>query len=220
MSEVVLGSKSFSIVPDVQGNPLLVNAGNTPSVQAGTVAGMPAAGTAGRVYITTDTNQIYRDNGTSWVLLSSAASSVVLQVIPSIVPATSGTGTITLANTTPTTANGTQVWSQVITPLASTSHINIAGAFTADHGTTNREVVAMFFRGTTCIGVTGVFISTIARLYPIAFNFNDTPGTTSALTYSIRVAGNASGTWYVNQNSTAYFNGMLALNGITVTEYA
>jgi hypothetical protein len=220
VSEAVLGSKSFSIVPDVQGNPLLINAGNTPSIQSGTYATIPAAGTVGRLYVTSDTNLTYRDNGTSWVLINASSSSVVLQVIPSSVPATSGTSTITLANTTPTTANGTQVWSQTITPLASTSHINIAGSFTADHGTTNREVIALFFRGTTCIGVTGAFVSTIARIYPITFNFNDMPGSTATQTYSIRVACNAAGTWYVNQTSTAYFNGMLAMNGITVTEYA
>ncbi|MGZ3775709.1 MAG: beta strand repeat-containing protein, partial [Bdellovibrio sp.] len=39
------------------------NAGNTPSVQTGTFASRPAFGTAGRLYISSDTNIIYRDTG-------------------------------------------------------------------------------------------------------------------------------------------------------------
>jgi hypothetical protein len=49
---------------------LVSNAGSTPSIQAGTDASKPSAGTAGRVYIATDTKKIYRDDGTSWVLIT------------------------------------------------------------------------------------------------------------------------------------------------------
>lgn len=44
----------------------VANAGSTPSIQAGADSSKPAAGTAGRIYIATDTFKIYRDNGTSW----------------------------------------------------------------------------------------------------------------------------------------------------------
>ena len=50
----------------------VANAGTVPSMQSGTFAAMPAAGTAGRVYITTDTNYIYRDSGTVWVAIGDA----------------------------------------------------------------------------------------------------------------------------------------------------
>jgi hypothetical protein len=42
------------------------NAGDTPSIASGAIASLPSAGTLGRVYITTDTHAIYRDNGTTW----------------------------------------------------------------------------------------------------------------------------------------------------------
>jgi len=42
------------------------NAGGAPSVQEGLAASIPAAGTAGRVYLATDTKIIYRDNGATW----------------------------------------------------------------------------------------------------------------------------------------------------------
>lgn len=47
----------------------VTNAGSTPSIQAGTTLGRPAAGTTGRLYWDTDTNRMYRDNGTAWVEL-------------------------------------------------------------------------------------------------------------------------------------------------------
>ncbi|KYG68301.1 hypothetical protein AZI87_03325 [Bdellovibrio bacteriovorus] len=50
------------------------NAGSTPSIQSGTDTGKPTAGTAGRLYVTTDTQKIYRDSGSSWELLSSGIS--------------------------------------------------------------------------------------------------------------------------------------------------
>lgn len=51
----------------------VANAGATPSIQSGTFAAMPAAGTAGRLYVTTDTNSIYRDSGSAWVQVSEAS---------------------------------------------------------------------------------------------------------------------------------------------------
>jgi hypothetical protein len=55
---------------------LVQNAGSTPSIQSGTDASKPAAGTAGRIYIATDTKKIYRDNGTSWVLITELISHI------------------------------------------------------------------------------------------------------------------------------------------------
>ncbi len=40
--------------------------GNVPSIQAGPDASKPAAGTAGRLYIATDTKIIYQDTGAAW----------------------------------------------------------------------------------------------------------------------------------------------------------
>jgi hypothetical protein len=45
----------------------IVNAGSVPSIQAGPDASKPAPGTAGRLYVATDTQIIYRDTGTAWV---------------------------------------------------------------------------------------------------------------------------------------------------------
>ena len=50
------------------------NAGNTPSIMAGLNADKPSAGTIGKLYVSTDTKTIYRDNGTSWDIISTASS--------------------------------------------------------------------------------------------------------------------------------------------------
>lgn len=44
----------------------LVNSGGVPSIQAGPDASKPAPGTAGRLYVATDTQIIYRDTGSAW----------------------------------------------------------------------------------------------------------------------------------------------------------
>lgn len=50
----------------------LVTTGGVVSISAGTAATRPAAGTAGRVYLATDTGEISRDTGAVWFLLEPA----------------------------------------------------------------------------------------------------------------------------------------------------
>jgi len=45
---------------------VVADKGGVPSIQAGLDAGKPAPGTAGRLYVATDTQIIYRDTGTAW----------------------------------------------------------------------------------------------------------------------------------------------------------
>lgn len=51
------------------------NAGGTVSVQQGLDSAKGSASTAGRLYVATDAAKIYRDNGSSWDLMSSAVGS-------------------------------------------------------------------------------------------------------------------------------------------------
>jgi len=45
---------------------VVADKGGVPSIQAGLDAAKPAPGTAGRLYVATDTQMIYRDTGTAW----------------------------------------------------------------------------------------------------------------------------------------------------------
>lgn len=74
----------------------VVNDGSVPSLTAGLDAAKPTAGTAGRIYVASDTLRIYRDNGTAWVVVASS-----LSVGNGLTSATAGS----LAVDTGTTAN-------------------------------------------------------------------------------------------------------------------
>ncbi|AFY01394.1 cell wall surface anchor family protein [Bdellovibrio bacteriovorus str. Tiberius] len=81
------------------------NAGGTPSVQSGTVASRPAAATAGRLYIGTDDNSLYRDTGSTWVKVGDGAGSNGVTSVTASAPLASSGGatpniTISQANTT------------------------------------------------------------------------------------------------------------------------
>ena len=50
----------------------LINDGGVPSIKAGPDASKPAPGTAGRLYVATDTQIIYRDTGSAWQKVGAA----------------------------------------------------------------------------------------------------------------------------------------------------
>jgi hypothetical protein len=67
-SDVSLGSLSN----DEQ----VVDAGSVPSIQADTNTNRPTAGTAGRLYVETDTGKVLRDDGTGWKLYGQRPSTL------------------------------------------------------------------------------------------------------------------------------------------------
>lgn len=166
-------------------------------------------------------------NGTNWINVNDPAASVVgsgvtLQSKISTVPAASGTSTVTLTNSTPTSSTGTQIWSNTITPSSTSSKIAISGSFsyTSSSDSDNKSLLVFVFRGTTCIGT--AVGSVVAKKAPdsIAVHFLDSPASTATQTYSIRVASNTRGSWYINQYSSAYFNGTMALSTMKLEELA
>jgi len=55
----------------------ILNQKATPAFYADTLANRPAAGYVGRVFISTDTLDLYRDTGTTWVLLSPSSTGTI-----------------------------------------------------------------------------------------------------------------------------------------------
>lgn len=217
MPITTLGSYTFSETPTVNGANVMLTDANTSQISSDLLANIPAAGTIGAVFIATDVHQIYRDTGIIWEIIADGNASVY-QTLTSNIAATTGTTTKTDANTTPVSTNGSLIWTQSITPLFSTSRISIEGSVQIDHSTTNRRVILALFRDTTCIGVVTEVITTSVQSKSVAISFVDYPATTAATTYTIRAWANGSGTWYIAQSATAYYNGMLARQSMKVHE--
>lgn len=200
----VLGSYSFTDTPDVNGSSVMLNAGGTPSIQSGTLAARPAFGNAGAIYITSDTNVIYRDSGTAWVAVSppSVASfnhgTVVYQTGTTLIPAD---------NTTPLITEGTQLFSVTITPQSTASKIRIDFAPIVDSGTNGRYITLAAFRDATCIYAGSCYITTATRFYTLPIHVVDVPATAAATTYSVRVGASTAATWHIAGSSTIRYNG-------------
>jgi hypothetical protein len=56
----------------------ILNQLGSPSINSNTFANRPAAGQRGRLFVSTDTFEIYRDNGTGWDLIGGPGSSTVV----------------------------------------------------------------------------------------------------------------------------------------------
>lgn len=74
MTTEVLGTLSFSTVPNVAGADTILNNGGTPSIRSDITANRPAAGTAGQLFLDTTTKILYRDNGATWDTIGATGS--------------------------------------------------------------------------------------------------------------------------------------------------
>lgn len=144
----------------------------------------------------------------------------VIQTVNSTVAAATSNTVLALSNTLPTISAGTQIWTASVIPTATTSKIQVRGAFTFVSGTASKILMAYVFRGSTCIGSFGASAATIAQPYPIVIDLIDSPATISSTQYTIRVAVTSAATWYINQFATAYFGGTLASSNISLLELA
>ena len=121
--QVTGGIKALSGGLQVAGGDLVLNSNSI----TGLLSARPAAGVAGRIYIATDTNQLYRDDGTSWNAF--AAGNVALSSI-----------TAATANNTLNNGANAQAWNWNLT--SDTTAFNI-GENVASTGGTGTQYLAM-----------------------------------------------------------------------------
>jgi len=109
----------------------ILNQLGSPAINSNTFANRPAAGQTGRLFVSTDTFEIYRDNGTTWDLIGGPGTSTI-----------TGTGTATqVAFFTSSQAIGSNAnlyWDNVnerlgIGTIAPSSKLDIAGNNTLLH---------------------------------------------------------------------------------------
>jgi hypothetical protein len=152
-------------------------------------------------------------HGANSVTISTSGAFRVLQQFAGGFTAATGTSSIPVDNTIPLSTEGTQVWSQVITPSATSSTIRLSLLTQLSTATGDTNIVVSLFRGTTCIaayihGVDAIGFTSASTTWHamVPFEMVDSPATTAATTYSLRV-GITSGTWYFGRGSSATLAG-------------
>lgn len=177
-------------------------------IPAGTTAQRPT-GIQGLLRFNSSLGHIEVNNGTTWSGISTGYS--ILQLINGSFTAASGTTSIPFDNTVPTSTEGTQVWSQAITPSSTSSVIEINYSSIIDVSSAGSYITVALFRGTTCIDVksyrsiNGILSAT--GPVPVSASLIDSPATASSITYSIRVGRDAAGTWYFGRAAGATYGG-------------
>lgn len=155
------------------------NAGGAPSIKEDVFANLPAAGTTGAIFISTDTFAIYRDNGTTWDAIGQVSE---LYTENSVTPTgNTVTGTNAVAIGDVNTASGNYALATGLEAKASLygADVRASGKFAAVGDAQNGNYV---LRNTTT-GATTVDLFLDGAAAKIALSNN------SAMTYSALIVG-------------------------------
>jgi hypothetical protein len=107
------------------------------------------------------------------------------------------TSTLTINDTAPTSASGTEILSQSIT-LSSASNKVLVRAFLWGGDSANLVGLAIIVRDSTVIQVSGGPSDGGADFASVSTEILDSPATAGSVTYSLRAAVSAAGTWRIN----------------------
>lgn len=138
------------------------------------------------------------------------AGSVINSAYAEVTAYSTTAATIPMDDTPPQNTEGLQLISVSITPTSATSKIRVRFVGLFSHSASEHIVTALFVSGnanslrSTYVRTVGANTAAQSHL-----EFEHAPGTTSALTYSIRI-GTFAGTIYVNGNSTGRVFGGVA----------
>lgn len=142
----------------------------------------------------------------------------VLQVLQTTNTAnTDLTTAIPFDDTVPTNTEGTSVLSQAITPASSSNKILCEVDVWGSSTLAGNQICVALFRGTTCIAAVAHSENAAAQARPVTLTFLDSPATTSATTYEVRV-GPPSGTVRLNGIETARRFGGVGVSTLTLSE--
>ena len=121
---------------------------------------------------------------------------------------------------TPTVSEGTEIFSQAITPSATSSKIFITGSIMGTSSAANGWGITVF-RGSTCI-LTVHDSNAEGGTQPGQCNINvlDSPSSSSAVTYSVRAGcmAGSSAIFIQRRRGTEKYNNTMALNSVTLQE--
>lgn len=127
--------------------------------------------------------------------------------------------TIPFDDTIPQSTEGTQILAVAITPSATTSKIRIRFNGTASHATSGTSVAVAVFKDSDASAIASDFkiIPGNGFLVALGVEYVDSPATTSAVTYKIRV-GAGSGNMSMNGQVGSRYGGGTMVSSITLEE--
>lgn len=156
-------------------------------------------------------------NGVPVLLVGDVTPSPVLNVWSANIAPTTGTTLIPYDASAPLITEGTQIWTQTVTPVSNTSRFNVHfDAFVAAGSGTRYTTIALF-RGNTCVGVSTQLCATANAPYQLTLREMDSPATTATITYSLRIGNSSNSSWYIGQTVTGTYAGLGAVN-VTMME--
>ena len=130
---------------------------------------------------------------------------------------------IPLDDTIPQNTEGAEVFTQAITPKFNTSKILIKVVLNLSNSNASNLHTAAIFRDSVANSIAAGWakcVGTNAPSSPLVINFLDSPATTSAVTYKVRIGYSAGSSSVVQVNGgsgTRYLGGALA-SGMTLME--
>lgn len=209
------GQVALSIAPD----PILPGTGSV-KVAAGTTAERSVTGIDGMIRYNTTLGRFEGYQLGDWRQFSASNNSTTISVFSGQIAALSGTSVVPFDNTTPLVTEGTQVWSQTVTPEYTTSTFNIVSPFTVDCNSNNRIIIASLFRDSVNIGSALFYTTGGGRPTTMTLSVLDNPGTVSPIIYSMRIGTDSGATWYVNSTSSGNNLGGALLSDYLILEVA
>lgn len=121
-------------------------------------------------------------------------------------------------NTTPLSTEGTEAFSQAVTPISAASTIRISGVVSLGASSASVGTVIALFSGTTCLAVFPADNVSSAN-DQIAYSYEEASGSASARTYSLRY-GSAGGTVGINNHGGGAGDyGNKCTSTMTIEEY-
>lgn len=147
----------------------------------------------------------YRDG--NWVNESFNASGIVKRIWTGEVPRQTGTTRINETTTAPAVTSGTEIISQLLTPLSVNSKFIIEFSPFCTVSSNGRGVALTLFRNNTFLTM-GQHVDNTNFFGDVGIKHIDQPGTITQIEYSIRIGiTNGSGTWYLARGTINTYGG-------------
>lgn len=148
-----------------------------------------------------------------------SAGSVPIAIYSDYIPPRSGTTLIPYDKTVPLVTEGSQIWTQTVTPASITSRFIIRFDGFISSGSGTRYVTAAIFADNVCIGVSTQLASVANAPFQLVACAVTAPESTAPVTYSIRMGNSSTAAWYIGQTIAGTFGGAGTAN-VTMTELA